>query len=359
MATLSRLWLTSALAMALGACGAPDAGTQADAVEGDGKLRTDADGNVIATERNVFRGKGVTALGNASTIENIQDLSAASLEELIGDLPEPPELADGYPILEQARAAIAAQDLETARTAMKEARKVFNRVNITRMRADQHLAVAKDPDANIEVFPGGPLNDLEAEARNFAENGASLREAGDEEAAKEQFAESQRRIMRIAWSVREYQRAMDAVASEFFTTESALFLAENAEAEGVTVSPTGLQYKVNVSGPEDGARPAPGDLVKVHYTGRLVDGRTFDTSRKTETSPPVEFQSDRLVPGFVEGLALMRPGDQYTLYIPAALAYGPRGVPNRIPGNAALVFDVELIEVTPKADGAALEEPAD
>ncbi|MBS3803877.1 MAG: FKBP-type peptidyl-prolyl cis-trans isomerase [Oleiphilaceae bacterium] len=125
-------------------------------------------------------------------------------------------------------------------------------------------------------------------------------------------------------------------------TEGEAFLAENAERDDVMTTDSGLQYEVVEEG--DGAKPDAQDQVKVHYTGELLNGEVFDSSR--ERGEPVTFGLSQVIPGWTEGLQLMNEGSRYKLYIPSKLAYGPGG--NRgIGPNETLVFDVELIKINP------------
>ena len=129
----------------------------------------------------------------------------------------------------------------------------------------------------------------------------------------------------------------------------AAFLANNAKQPGVVTLPSGLQYKVIRSGPEGGAHPRPQDEVRVHYEGTLIDGTVFDSSYRDGN--PVVFVLGNLVPGWVEGIALMKPGDEWYLYLPPKLGYGEEGAGGgRIPPNSALVFRIELLGVLPHAD---------
>lgn len=122
------------------------------------------------------------------------------------------------------------------------------------------------------------------------------------------------------------------------------FLAQNAEREGVKTTESGLQYEVIEEG--DGPKPTADDQVKVHYTGELINGEVFDSSR--QRGEPVTFGLSQVIPGWTEGLQLMQEGARYKLYIPSDLAYGPGG--NRSIGpNETLVFDVELLEVNPES----------
>jgi FKBP-type peptidyl-prolyl cis-trans isomerase len=120
------------------------------------------------------------------------------------------------------------------------------------------------------------------------------------------------------------------------------FLAANAKKPGVNVRPSGLQYSIIKNG--FGKRPGVFDSVDVNYTGTLINGKVFD---KTEPGMPANFVVNRLIPGWTEALTLMREGDHWQLVIPAGLAYGSRAMGGVIPPNQTLVFDLELMKVTP------------
>lgn len=130
---------------------------------------------------------------------------------------------------------------------------------------------------------------------------------------------------------------------------SELFIDAQAARDTTTTTPSGLVYEVVKAGPGEGESPAIGDTVKVHYRGTLPDGTEFDSSYSR--GQPTEFELGRVIDGWNEGLQLMKPGDTYRLYIPAELAYGERGAGQVIGPNQALIFDVELLEVT-KAESA-------
>lgn len=128
--------------------------------------------------------------------------------------------------------------------------------------------------------------------------------------------------------------------------EAQAFLAKNKAQPGVRTTASGLQYKVLRSGPADGVRPRLGDMVKVHYEGKLPSGEVFDSSYERGT--PAVFPVGDLVPGWNEALQLMKPGDEWLLTVPPELGYGPEGAGGVIPGNAVLIFRMELLNVLPQ-----------
>lgn len=121
------------------------------------------------------------------------------------------------------------------------------------------------------------------------------------------------------------------------------YLAANKLNAGVIETASGLQYKVIKPG--EGESPDDNDMVEVHYTGTLVDGTVFDSSR--ERGESIEFPVNGVIPGWTEALKLMKPGAQYMLYIPSKLAYGDKKT-GPIPEGSTLIFDVELIKFESK-----------
>ena len=130
--------------------------------------------------------------------------------------------------------------------------------------------------------------------------------------------------------------------------EAKAFFAENAEKEGVQTTESGLQYIVVEAG--DGDKPSADDTVEVHYKGTLLDGTEFDSSYKRGET--VSFPVSGVIPGWTEALQLMSEGAKWKLFIPSDLAYGAGGAGQMIGPNAALVFEVELIDVVDQ-DGDA------
>ncbi len=138
----------------------------------------------------------------------------------------------------------------------------------------------------------------------------------------------------------ELQRKEEVKARE----EGAKFLAENKNNAGVKETASGLQYVVEKEG--TGIQPTAEDEVTVHYTGRLLNGQVFDSS--VSRGEPATFPLNRVIPGWTEGVQLMKEGAKYTFFIPSDLAYGPQGIPNAIPPHSTLIFEVELIKVIKK-----------
>lgn len=148
-----------------------------------------------------------------------------------------------------------------------------------------------------------------------------------------------------------YMQKMSMQKAEQNAKKGADFLAENAKKEGVKTLEGGLQYKVITEG--TGAKPLATDVVKVHYTGTLIDGTEFDSSVKR--GEPATFPLNRVIPGWTEALQEMPVGSKWTLYIPSDLAYGPRGSNSSIGPNETLIFEVELLEIVPP-EAPAVEE---
>lgn len=121
-----------------------------------------------------------------------------------------------------------------------------------------------------------------------------------------------------------------------------------AAEKGVEKTESGLLYRIDTEG--EGTPPTATDSVKVHYRGTLVDGTEFDSSYSR--NEPITFRLDSVIKGWTEGLQKMKPGSKATLVIPPELGYGEQAIPS-IPANSTLIFEVELLEVNPKADAAA------
>ena len=121
------------------------------------------------------------------------------------------------------------------------------------------------------------------------------------------------------------------------------FLAENAKKEGVKTLPSGVQYKVIKEG--NGAIPADTSLVKVHYEGKTIDGKVFDSSYKR--GEPINLRCNQTIKGWTDAMVHMPAGSTWEVYIPQNLAYGEREQGDIKPFSM-LIFKIELLEVNPK-----------
>jgi len=126
------------------------------------------------------------------------------------------------------------------------------------------------------------------------------------------------------------------------------YLSKNKTAAGVTTTATGLQYKILTAG--TGPKPALGQKVRVHYTGKLIDGKVFDSS--VQRGEPAEFDISQVIPGWTEALQLMPVGSKWEVTIPPALGYGDQGQQS-IPPGSVLIFEVELLDILPTTAPAA------
>lgn len=125
---------------------------------------------------------------------------------------------------------------------------------------------------------------------------------------------------------------------------SAKFLAANKKKAGVITTASGLQYEVITMG--TGIKPTAEDTVVCHYAGTLINGKEFDNSYKR--GEPISFPVTGVIKGWTEAVQLMPKGSKWKLYIPSELGYGDRGAGGDIPGGAALIFEVELVDVKVK-----------
>ncbi|MDR0966860.1 MAG: FKBP-type peptidyl-prolyl cis-trans isomerase [Myxococcales bacterium] len=136
------------------------------------------------------------------------------------------------------------------------------------------------------------------------------------------------------------------------------YMAQRAAEAGVEKSSTGLLFKSIQEG--EGAQPADTDVVKVHYTGTLIDGTKFDSSYDRKgpdgTAAPATFPLKGVIPCWTEGVQKMKVGGKAQLICPSELAYGPRPRP-KIPGGSTLIFDVELVEILPQQEATVPNGP--
>lgn len=188
---------------------------------------------------------------------------------------------------------------------------------------------------------GRQLSQMGADSLNIDDFAQAIKDilAGKEPAVSD--AEAQTLVKDFFEKQEAKQRA--AAAEKFKDTKEKgeKYLAENAKKEGVVTLPSGLQYQVIKEG--NGRKPKATDKVKCHYEGMLIDGTLFDSS--IQRGEPATFPLNGVIAGWTEGLQLMQEGAKYRFFIPYQLGYGEHRAGASIPPFAALVFDVELIEV--------------
>ncbi len=151
----------------------------------------------------------------------------------------------------------------------------------------------------------------------------------------------QAKLAEFNQSLRTYMTAQQQKLGDAAMEASKKFLDKNAKRKGIKTTESGLQYEVVKKG--KGTAPKATDKVTVHYRGTLTNGEEFDSSYSR--GEPTSFPLNGVIPGWTEGVQLMKPGAKYKFYIPPQLAYGPRGAPPKIGPNEALIFDIELIKV--------------
>jgi len=134
----------------------------------------------------------------------------------------------------------------------------------------------------------------------------------------------------------------NATTPEENKAAGASFLAQNAKKPNIVTTPSGLQYEVLTPGTGTKS-PAATDNVTVHYKGTTIDGKEFDSSYSR--GEPATFPLNGVIPGWTEGVQLMKEGAKYRFYIPSELAYGETGAGRAIGPNETLIFDVELIKI--------------
>jgi FKBP-type peptidyl-prolyl cis-trans isomerase FklB len=180
-------------------------------------------------------------------------------------------------------------------------------------------------------------------------------------AGKQQLTdeEAQAALTQLQTDVKAKQEEKAKVAADTNKNEGDAFLAANKAQSGVVALPSGLQYRILKEG--SGPKPTPADTVVCQYKGTLLNGKEFDSSYKR--GQPATFPVGQVIKGWTEALQLMPVGSKWQLWIPPDLAYGPRAAGADIGPNSTLVFEVELVSITPpkveppKTDAPKLDQP--
>ena len=188
---------------------------------------------------------------------------------------------------------------------------------------------------------GSQLAGMGAKELNIDDFAQAIKDVISGSELKVDNAEAQTLVQNFFQEQEAKQQAAAAEAGKAAKAAGEAFLAENGKKDGIVTLPSGLQYQVLKEG--NGKKPSATDQVVCHYEGTLIDGTVFDSSY--QRNQPATFGLNQVIPGWTEGVQLMQEGAKYRFFIPYNLAYGERGAGAQIPPFAALVFDVELIEV--------------
>ena len=191
------------------------------------------------------------------------------------------------------------------------------------------MQVGSDLSKNLENVPGDPLKmDLFIEAMSKALKADTAN-----------FLIDKSKIMGV---IQTYMMKAEEERAKKAEIENNRFFENNKKNKNVITTASGLQYEVLRQG--SGAKPKATDKVKVHYHGTLIDGNVFDSS--VERGEPIEFELNKVIPGWTEGVQLMSVGSKFKFFIPPALGYGSRSM-GKITPNSVLIFEVELLDFTP------------
>ncbi|WP_137168510.1 FKBP-type peptidyl-prolyl cis-trans isomerase [Salinimonas lutimaris] len=228
---------------------------------------------------------------------------------------------------------------ETAQPSLKKEEMTDSQKHAYAMGASMGLFVKNRADQQEQL--GVPLDE-------------SALQQGFKDGLGDSLAFSQEEIQQIAQegeqALRDKQQAQAEKQAEENVQKGKDFMAENAKKDGVKTTESGIQYEVLQEG--EGDSPAAEDTVKVHYKGTLIDGTEFDSSYSR--GEPATFPLNRVIPGWTEGVQLMKEGAKYRFVIPPELAYGERAT-GAITPNSTLVFEVELLDVVDTDEEAAAE----
>ena len=188
---------------------------------------------------------------------------------------------------------------------------------------------------------GSQLKSMGAESLNIDDFAQAIKDVLNDSELKISMADSQKIVQKFFQEQEAKQRAAMAETGKKLKAEGEAYLADNAKKDGVITTASGLQYTVLKEG--TGKSPKATDTVVCHYEGFLTNGTVFDSS--IQRGEPAAFPLNGVIAGWTEGLQLMKEGGKNRFFIPYHLAYGEAGAAGSIPPYAALIFDVELIEV--------------
>ncbi len=208
-------------------------------------------------------------------------------------------------------------------------------------KSDEMAKISYAIGANSGVFLVRNLSDFETWEMNID---LELIKAGFLDSLEKKSQMNEQEIQTVLMALQETIKTkvdeIDKQQAAVTAESNKLFLDTNAAKEGVMKTASGIQYRILAAG--DGKIPVATDTVKVNYKGTLISGEEFDSSYKR--GEPAQFPLNGVIPGWIEGLQLIKVGGKIELVLPPELAYGPRKTP-AIPANSVLIFEVELLEI--------------
>ena len=188
---------------------------------------------------------------------------------------------------------------------------------------------------------GQQLAQMNIEGLNIDDFAEAIRDVINGNKLKVEHREAQQIVQNYFAEQEKKLQAERAEKGKAAKEEGEKYLVENAKKEGIITTASGLQYKVLKEG--TGKQPKATDKVRCHYEGSLINGSVFDSSY--QRGEPADFPLNGVIPGWTEGVQLMKEGSKFRFFIPYLLAYGERGAGSSIPPYSTLIFDVELIKV--------------
>jgi FKBP-type peptidyl-prolyl cis-trans isomerase FkpA len=202
-------------------------------------------------------------------------------------------------------------------------------------------------DEEKELYTLGVLISRNVESFDFTDKEIEIVKAGVDHGARGRAKLEQEEMEKLVPKLQEMQTKRMEAAGTRAKDEGVAYLAKAEKESGAVKLPSGVIVKITKEG--TGAQPVATDSVKVHYEGKLTNGKVFDSSIKR--NEPAEFPLAGVIPCWGEGVQQLKVGSKAQLVCPSEQAYGAEGRPPQIPGNSTLVFDVELLEIL-KADPA-------
>ncbi|MGC4027606.1 MAG: FKBP-type peptidyl-prolyl cis-trans isomerase [Steroidobacteraceae bacterium] len=207
-------------------------------------------------------------------------------------------------------------------------------------------------DDEKALYALGVILSRNIQSFNFSDKELELVKAGVTDGARDKSQLDDKALETLLPKLQELQNQRMAAATEKEKAAGSAYLTKAAAEKGATKTGSGLVIKTVQEG--TGATPAASDVVKVHYTGKFVDGKVFDSS--LERNEPVTFPLSGVIPCWTEAVQLMKVGGKAQITCPPELAYGDQGRPPQMRGGATLVFDVELLDIVKPEDAAAAQQ---